>query len=242
MAIKTVTCAACGAEQAILRDEEGKMNCVFCGEPIDLPEYEAGEEMDYVYEDQTSEQAKPALEPVGEKIDSVFVLSEEEVGTAFTVSGKLKERKWLLYIETALLILLGTGILVMDILGTMGVAGVEKPTIIMWVYVALCYGMLPVIWILPKRTKKKIIQNATSGNQLTLSIYENLIHIHIEGRDEKDDWQQPFDGSFGVIHQENMFVLTLKSGQILVIPERSLTEEQIEIVKARLETKPECAE
>ncbi len=241
MAIKTVICPACEAEQAILRNEDGKMTCAFCGEPIDLPEYEAGEEMDYTYEDETVEET-PKLTPEGEKIDAVFVLSEEEVGNAFTISGKLKERKWLLYLETALLILMGTGILVMDILGTMGVAGVEKPNLIMWVYVVLCYGMLPVIWVMPGRTKKKIIKNATSGNQLELAIYENLIHIHIDGRDEADDWQQPFDGSFGLIHQQGLMVLTLKSGQILVIPERSLTDEQIEIVKTRLETKPQCAE
>lgn len=237
MAIKTVECPACNAEQAIFRDEEGKMKCAFCGEPIELPEYEAGEEMDYSYEEETVE-TSPALEPKGEEIKAVFVLSEEEVGTAFTISGKLKERKWLLYVETAILILMGTGILIMDILGTMGVADVKKPDVIMWIYVVLCYGMLPVIWIMPQKTKKKIIKNATSGNQLNLSIYENMINIHIDGRDEKDDWKQPFDGSFGLIHQEGLFVITLQNGQILVIPERSLTEEQVKTVKARLQTKP----
>ena len=238
MAIKTVKCDACGAEQAILRDEEGKMNCVFCGEPIQLPDYEAGEEMDYTYEEETKDET-PAILPQGEKIDAVFVLNEEEVGNAFTIAGKLKERRWLLYVETAVLILLGSGILVMNILGALGKAGVQPPNLIMWVYVVLCYGMLPVIWVLPKRTKKKIIKNATSGNQLTLSIYENLINIHIEGREPKDDWQQPFDGSFGVLCEQGLFVLTLQNGQILVIPQRSLTEEQVEIVKARLATKPE---
>lgn len=236
MAIKTVKCPACEAEQAILRDEEGKMNCVFCGEPIDLPEYEEGEGMDYSYEEETKK--APALEPVGEKIDATFVLNEDEVGTAFTVSGKLKERRFILYIETAILAVFGTVILVMNILGQMGRAGMEKPTLATWLYVVLCYGMLPVIWMLPKRTKKKIVRNATSGNQLTISVYENLLNIHIDGREETEDWQQPFDGSFGLIHAQGLFVLTLQNGQILVIPERSLTEEQIPVVKERLQTKP----
>ena len=238
MAIKTVKCPDCGAEQAIMRDEEGKMNCVFCGTAIDLPEYEAGEEMDYAYE--TPEDAtKCGVEPQGEKVEAVFVLSEDEVGKSFEISGRLKERRWLLYVETVVLFLLGTGILVMNILGTLGKAGVQQPDLIMWLYVVLCYGMLPVIWVMPQRTKKKIIKNATSGNQLTLSIYENLINIHIDGREDKEDWQQPFDGSFGVLHQDGLFVLTLKNGQILVIPERCLTEEQVETVKTRLTAKPE---
>ncbi len=238
MAIKTVKCEACGAEQAIMRNQEGTMNCVFCGESIDLPEYEEGEELDYAYEQPQSEE-KPALEPVGEKIDATFVLNEEEVGNAFMMSGKVKERKYILYIETAILALFGVGILVMNILGLLGKSGVEKPTLATWLYVVLCFGMLPVIWTMPKRTKKKIIRNATSGNQLTISVYENLLNIHIDGREEKDDWQQPFDGSFGLIHNQGLFVLTLQNGQLLVIPERSLTEEQVEIVKARLQTKPE---
>ena len=36
MAIKTVKCEGCGAEQAIMRNEDGTMNCVFCGEPEGL--------------------------------------------------------------------------------------------------------------------------------------------------------------------------------------------------------------
>jgi hypothetical protein len=237
MAIKTVTCAACGAEQAILRDEDGKMKCVFCGEPIDLPEeQQEGEGLDYSY-DIPEEETQEKLEPVGEKIDAVFVLNEQEVGTAFTVSGKLKERKFILYIELALLALIGTGTLVMAILGLLGKEGIQKPELVTWLYVVLCYGMIPVVLTMPKRTKKKIIRNATSGNQLTVSIYENLLNIHIDGREEKDDWQQPFDGSFGLIHEQGLFVLTLQNGQILVIPERSLTQEQVEIVKDRLQTK-----
>lgn len=234
MAIKTVTCSACGAQQAILRDEDGNMKCVFCGEPIDLPDYEEGEEFDYSYDEKTEE----ILQPEGEKIDAIFVLNEEEVGTAFTISGKLKERRYILYIETAVLIIFGTIILIMSILGLLGKASMEKPSVGNWLYVVLCYGMLPVIWIMPKRTKKKIIRNATSGNQLTLSIYDNLLHVHIDGRDESEDWQQPFDGSYGLIHQEGLFVLSLKNGQILVIPERSLTDQQIQIVAKRLESKP----
>ena len=240
MALKTVICPACRAEQAIERENEQDttMNCVFCGEQIELPPYEAGEAEAYSYAEDITEEAK--LLPEGEAILSTFVLSEEEVGTAFTVSGRLKERKWILYIETALLVLLGTFMLVASVLGILGKAGFKAPATINWVYVVLCFGMLPVIWISPQKTKKKIIKNATSGNQLTLSIYENLIHIHIEGNDPEDDWQQPIDGSFGVIDEANMFVLTLKSGQILVIPHRSLTEEQIAVVKTRISGKTDC--
>lgn len=240
MPMKTVVCAACQAEQAIEREsaESTTMSCVFCGEEIELPPYEEGEAEAYSYE--SEEKPEETLAPEGENILSTFVLSEEEVGTAFTVSGRLKERKWILYIETALLILLGAFMLIASVLGIMGKAGFKAPSTINWVYVVLCFGMLPVIWISPQKTKKKIIKNATSGNQLSLSIYENLIHIHIEGNDPDDDWQQPFDGSFGVIEQENMFVLTLKSGQILVIPHRSLTEEQVDVVRTRLNGKIDC--
>ncbi len=236
MAIKTVVCPACGAEQAIMRDEEGKMNCVFCEQPIELPEYEEGEGMDYSYDEEKPEEVSKT-EPVGEKIDAVFVLNEQEVGDAFTVSGKLKERKWILYIETAIFILVG------GVTGTMNVIhlvnGDMKVGFSEWLIVAVCLFMLPFIWTMPKRTKRKIIQKSTSGNQLTVSIYENLMNIHVAGADEKDDWQQEFDGSYQLLHEKGLFVIILSNGQLLVIPERSLTEEQIEIVKTRLTTKPE---
>ncbi len=239
MAVKTVKCPGCEAEQAIVRDENNTMKCVFCGAEIELPEYEEGEEMDYSYNEETGEKEEPKLEPVGERIDAVFVLSEEEVGNAFEVSGKIKERKYIIYIEMVLLFFFGTAILVMNILGIMGKAGMKEPAVTNWLYVALCYGMLPIIAIMPKRTKKKIIRNATSGNQLELGIYENLFEVHINGREKSDDWQQPFDGSFGVICEKGLMVLTLANGQILAIPERCLAEDQIPVVKERLLTKPE---
>ena len=237
MAVKTVKCPECEAEQAIVRGEDNSMNCVFCGANIPLPEYEEGESMEYSYEEEVNQPQKE--QPQGEKIEAVFVLSEEEVGNAFAVSGKIKERKYIIYIELALLFLFGTAILVMNILGLMGKAGVQKPTTTNWFYIALCYGMIPVVAIMPKRTKKKIIRNATSGNQLELGIYENLFEVHIAGRDPADDWQQLYDGSFGVICEKGLMVLTLANGQILAIPERCLTEEQIPVVKERLLTKLE---
>ena len=231
MAVKTVTCKACGAEQAILRDEEGKMNCVFCGEPMELPAYEAGEELDYAYDhpDET-----PRIEPEGEPIDATFVLNEDEVGAAFTVSGKLKERKYILVIESVLLFAFGTVILVLNILGALGQSGYKAPTAVNWFYVALCYGMLPIIWLMPHRTKRNLIRKATSGNQLTVRIYENVLNIHVDGRDNAADWQQPIDGSFSLVHDAGLFVLSLPNGQILAIPERSLTEEQVAEVSRRL--------
>ncbi len=238
MSVKTVICPQCEAEQAIVRDENNIMKCAFCGAEIELPEYEEGEELEYSY-DETGEKQEPKVEPVGERIDAVFVLSEEEVGNAFEISGKIKERKYIIYIELALLFFFGTAILVMNILGLMGKAELKAPTVTNWLYVALCYGMLPVIAIMPKRTKKKIIRNATSGNQLELGIYENVMEVHIDGREKADDWQQPFDGSFGVICERGLMVLTLANGQILAIPERCLAEDQIPVVKERLVTKPE---
>lgn len=237
MATKTVICPECGAEQAIMREEDGTMKCVFCETPIDLPEYEEGEGLAYCYDEQPETQ--PTLDPVGEAIVATFVLSEAEVGRALTLAGKLKERKWILYVETALLIVMGLFMLVSSVLGLMKIGGFKPPQIINWFYVVLCFGMLPVIWLSPKKTKQKIIKNATSGNQLTLSVYENLINIHIEGRETSDDWQQPFDGSYGLLYDGELFILTLQSGQILVLPQRSLKEEEIETVKARLATKPE---
>lgn len=236
MSVKTIKCPHCEAEQAILRGEDDTMKCAFCGEEIQLPEYEEGEEFEYTYEE---EPVKEMAEPVGEKIEAVYVLSEEEVGTAFEVSGKVKERKYIIYIELALFFIFGTAILVMSILGKMQKFGLQAPQASNWFYVVLCYAMIPVVAILPKRTKQKIIRKSTSGNQLEISIYENLFQVHIAGRDPQDDWQQLYDGSFGLIHEKNLFVLTLQNGQILAIPERSLTEEQIAIVEQRLLTKPE---
>ena len=53
MAIKTVKCPQCEAEQAIVRGEDDTMQCAFCGAEISLPEYQEGEEMDYGYGEET---------------------------------------------------------------------------------------------------------------------------------------------------------------------------------------------
>ncbi len=236
MAIQTVTCPACGAQQAPLAGEDGGMKCAFCGQSIDLPEgVSALEDEQWAGSyDEAAEAAAPRLTPEGEAVKAVFVLSETEVGDAFYLSGKVKERKWLLVVETAVLAALGLGMLIMNILGLLGRAGIQPPPVMNWVYVVVCLGLLPVIWLLPERTRKKMIRTATSGNQLTVTLYDNLLTVHIEGRDEADDWQQPYDGSYALTEGKGLFVLTLKSGQLLVIPRRCFTAEQEAQTEARL--------
>ena len=231
MAVKTVKCPSCEAEQAIIRGEDNTMQCVFCGAQIPLPEYEEGEEMEYSYAEETD---SPKTEPKGDPVQAVFVLNEEEVGNAFAVSGKIKERKYIIYIEVILMFMVGTVALVMNILGLLGKAGAKSPTPMMWLLVGMSYAMIPYILISPKRIRRKLVRQSTSGNQLELSIYENLFSVHIAGRDPEDDWQQEFDGSFGVICEKDLIVLTLANGQILAIPERCLTEGEVLLVKERL--------
>jgi len=48
MAIKTVKCPKCDSETAVIKDENGKVFCPFCGEEIvDIPEIKEGEQFEY---------------------------------------------------------------------------------------------------------------------------------------------------------------------------------------------------
>ena len=93
MAIKTVKCPKCDSETAVIKNDEGKVLCPFCGEEItDVPEVGEGEQFEYS-DTPNDEQENKKIVPFGEEIDVSFVLSEIEVGNALESSGKLKKRK-----------------------------------------------------------------------------------------------------------------------------------------------------
>ena len=117
------------------------------------------------------------IEPAGEEIDLSFVPSEEEVGNALETSGKLKKRKVTPFIEAGALFGL-LGILLSIIFSYAGgFLGMGKTklnfshylvTVDLLLHGSRCFH--------PARAaKEKYIRSATSGNQVNLKVYENLL-------------------------------------------------------------------
>ena len=110
--------------------------------------------------------------------------------------------------------------------------GKTKPNFSHYLVTVICFCMVPAVFTLPERQKKKYIRSATSGNQVNLKVYENLLEVCVLGNEE-DAWQLELDGDYGINYECNQTVLSLKTGQILVIPDRAVKEEQLETLHKR---------
>ena len=237
MKIKTVTCPDCGAEQAILRNEDGTMNCAFCGKEIEnLPEPDENEGL--YYTDKPEEEAEQRIAPEGEPVKAVFILSADEVESALLTAGKLKKRKLIPIIEAVAFALLGIASLFTVIFGILGIGKFTRPGVSEWIFTVLMFVMIPVVFVLPNKAKKNIVKNSTSGNELTVTVYENVADVVVEKSGEKG-WQLPLDGSYTYRYENALTVLSLKNGQILVIPDRAVNENEVETLHARLLPKEE---
>jgi len=234
---KTVICPKCLAEQAISRDDEGKMNCVFCGEELELPEYEEGEGLDPVIDGDEKENSR--IEPIGEPIELTYVLNHDEVEDALFSSGKISERKFIPILET---IGLAIAAIIMGIPVFIGQFGLmenfQKPRFTDWFFVLLMLCIIPVVWIMPKRTKKSIIKRSTTGSRLDVSVYENIATI-VVNEDKNDAWDLELGKGYRFIETEIIYIFVLDNGQLLVIPKRAVADGDIDILKTRIEIKEE---
>ena len=238
MAIKTVKCPKCDSETAVIKNDEGKVLCPFCGEEItDIPEIGEGEQFEYSDTPEKQEKTKK-IEPAGEQIDVDFVLSEIEVGNALETSGKLKKRKIIPYIEAGLFGLLGLFTLLSIIFSYAGLFGMgeSKPALSHYLVTVVCFCMVPAVFTLPERQKKKYIRAATSGNEVCLKIFDNVLEVCVQGN-EDEGWQLELNGDYGINYEKEQIVLNLKNGQILVIPDRAVREDQLEKLHSRFGVK-----
>ncbi|MBR2151686.1 MAG: hypothetical protein IJ944_00150 [Clostridia bacterium] len=234
---KTVVCPKCLAEQAISRDADGKMDCVFCGEELELPEYEEGEELEP--ENFEDEVKNPRIEPIGEPIELNYVLNHDEVSDALFSSGKISERKIIPILETIGLSIAAVILGLPLILGQFGlVEGFKQPAFTDWLFVILMLGLIPVVWIMPNKTKKSIIKRSTTGSQLNVKIFENIATVVVN--DNQDEaWDLELGKNYRLVETEIIYILVLQNGQLLVFPKRAINDEDIEKVKARIEIKEE---
>lgn len=222
MAVKSVICSKCGAEQAIKRNEDGTMNCMFCGEPIEnLPEYDENEELVY------PEDKVTAQEPLGEAIKTDFILSSEEVEEALLSSGRLKKRKVIPIIETVILSIIFFMMCVVIIcqIFDLGLWGFDKGQLqpVEFLFVILVGLFIPAVWVLPQVSKKKYIKNSTSGLEVRVNFYENLAEVVTS--DGKESWQLIYNGEYELTETENLILVLLKNHQILVVPKRSFAND-----------------
>ncbi len=235
MKVKTIICPECNAEQAIIRDSENKMKCAFCGTVIDnLPEYDESENLDIA--SQVEEPLK--IEPQGEPIKASFVLNEQEVYNALTTAGKLKKRKAIPIIEAVVFGLLGLSSLTVNIMGIFGTLGFSKGGFSEWLFMIFMFAMIPIVFLLPEKAKKTIVKNATTGNKLCVTVYENVANIEVEG--SKDEgWQLLLNGEYTIKYENDLSVLNLPTGQILVIPDRAVNEQELYEFHSRITPKTE---
>lgn len=231
MAVKTVTCPECQAQQAILREEDGGMHCAFCGAQIsDLPPYEEGESLDSLV---ANEPVK--IDPVGEAIQAKYVLTRDEVEAALVHAGKLKAHSGVTIVETVLLAIISVIQLLSVIFGLTGMFNVAKPTLSSYLFLVVFVGLIPVVWIMPKRTNKRIVERSTSGNHLTISVYENLVDVYIE--EDDNSWQLEFEkDQFHFSAENGIQIVELADGRLLAVPVRGYdSPEQAECAAQRLQ-------
>ncbi len=234
---KTVVCPKCLAEQAISRDADGKMDCVFCGEELDLPEYEEGEELEL--EIMEEEEKNPRIEPIGEAIELNYVLNHDEVSDALFTSGKISERKIIPILETIGLAIAAVILGLPLILGQFGlVEGFKQPTFTDWLFAVLMLGLIPFVWIMPNKTKKSIIKRSTTGSQLKVRVFENIAIVIVN--DNVDEaWDLELGKNYRLIETEIIYILVLNNGQLLVFPKRAIADGEEQTLKARIEIKEE---
>lgn len=232
---KTVICPKCLAEQAISRDDEGKMSCVFCGEELELPEYEEGEELEPENFDEEVKTSR--IEPIGEPIELNYVLNHDEVEDALFSSGKISERKIIPILETIGLSIAAVILGLPLILGQFSlVEGFKQPAFTDWLFVILMLGLIPVVWIMPNKTKKSIIKRSTTGSRLDVSVYENIATI-VVNEDKNDAWDLELGKGYRFIETEIIYIFVLDNGQLLVIPKRAVADGDIDTLKTRIEIK-----
>lgn len=226
--IKTVTCPECGATQAIFRDENGDVRCAFCRcEITGLPP--AGEEEEGLPEAEEMNEAKTL--PLGQAINAEFILQRSEVETALVSSGRLRSRKYIVWIETGLLAFFIVAMAFSFLAGYKGWWGMKAPDTQSYFIFVLAAALIPFVWIMPNRNKKRILDNATSGQKISLSVYENLAEVGVA---DGEKWQLVFDEGFHVITQDEIIIIMLKNKQIFAIPERAFKDDELQAAKERI--------
>lgn len=222
MAIKTIKCPGCGAEQAISREEDNTMHCVFCGEQItELPPYEENEGLDD-YEEVKEE----SLPKEGNPVAATFVLTKDEVEKTLTLAGKLKPHTVTTIVETVLIAVLVVMQILSIVFGLMGKGGIKRPDGGTYLMLAVFIALLPAVWILPKRTNRRIVERSTSGNELTVTVYENMADIYI--KEDAKSWQLDFDNEpFRFSRQEGIQIVEMEGGRLLAVPERAFTQPEL---------------
>ncbi len=224
---KTVTCEKCGGVQAIFRDENGGMKCAFCGEEIEnLPPYEQGEELSYGA-------AESAAQPEGEPAEAVFTLNRQEVEDALLLTGRIKPHIMTSVVETVLLVLLLAMQCTSVIGGMLHWKDYPEPGGMNYFLLAVIVVLIPVVWIMPRRNNRRIVDRSVSGNELRVRVYENLCEVFIPADDK--GWDVTFGkDSFCVSECEEMFVLTLSDGRLLALPKRGFEGDGVAIARERL--------
>ena len=229
---KTVICTECGAEQAICRDDEGKMKCAFCSCELELPEYEEGEELtDYIT-------PIKRIEPIGDAIEIEYVLTADEVEEALFSTGKIRERKLIPIIET---VFCGIFIIMQGISIGCGLAKVGKypmPRFSDWLLLVIMGALIPLVWYLPKKTKKDIVKRSTTGSTLNVKMFENIAEVVVNG-DQNDSWYVEYGKDYEILESEKLInVILINEGKkLLVLPKRAILDADMENVMARLNTK-----
>lgn len=225
---KTVTCEQCGGVQAIFRDEEGKMNCAFCGEEIkNLPPYEEGESLDEL------DAADAGARPEGDPAEAVFTLQKQEVEDALVLTKRIKPHFVSSVVETVLLAFLLAVQVINLVGGLLKWEEYPEPGLMSYLLLIVIVALIPAVWILPRRTNKKIVERSVSGHELRVRVYENLCEVAIPA--EEHSWNFEFGSEkCSVSECEDLFLITLSDNRLLAIPKRGFAEGTEALARERL--------
>ena len=225
---KTVTCEKCGGTQAIFRDENGGMKCAFCGEKLEnLPPYEEGAELGY------GEQAEIQTEPQGEPAEAVFTLRRNEVEKALILTSRLKPHMTTSIVETVLLAVLLALQASTVIGGLLHWNDASDPGMMNYFMLLVILILIPAVWIMPRRTNRRIVDRSVSGNELRVRVYENLCEVFIPAEDKSWNFEYATE-KYAVSECEEMFLLSLADGRLLALPKRGFSGGAEALARERL--------
>jgi len=85
------------------------------------------------------------------------------------------------------------------------------------VLAGLCVIVDIVIWLLPERQDKGLVEQAYTGVEMAVEITQEKIAVHSDDA----DWEVPLDGSCTFFADRKVMVVFLGKGKLLTIPSRA---------------------
>lgn len=156
------------------------------------------------------------------KYTAQYVLTFDEVKEALIAAGRLKP-----YFKTSL-----TQTVVAVIAMVMfGYGIISNPTNLFYYFIiAVCAVIIAYVWIYPPLNERRSIEQAVNGQTIDLTVESGSISVRRQ--DSGDGFLVPLDSRCRLCTANNLFVIELPDGRLLIVPHRAFDGGQVAEVLA----------